>query len=195
MSTVASQADDQNLAGRLQTRQETGMIRRHHQKEGMASHAEYSDCETYRYSLTRVWDETLPRVVFIMLNPSKATEVQNDPTIERCERRARTLGYGGFCAVNIFALRETNPKVMRSHPSPEGPENDQAITRACLWADTIIAAWGAHGDHLDRGASMRNVLRAADRPVHSLGLTKQGHPRHPLYIAYAQHPQPWDMRN
>ena len=129
--------------------------------------------------------------MFIMLNPSKATEKQNDPTIERCERRARALGFGGFCAVNIFALRETDPKAMRVHPSAAGPENDLAITRACRWADTIIAAWGAHGDHLNRGAEMQKVLRETGRPVHCLGVTKKGHPRHPLYIAYAQEPEIW----
>lgn len=169
------------------------MIVRTHQKEDAASVAEYSDCETYRYSLSRVWDESGKKVAFIMLNPSKATEVQNDPTIERCERRARALGFGGFCAVNIFALRETDPHKMRAHPSPEGPDNDRAITRTCLWADTIIAAWGAHGEHRARGAAMREVLRAAGKEVHCLGLTKQGHPRHPLYISYAQRPERWDI--
>ncbi|SHI44245.1 hypothetical protein SAMN05444000_101138 [Shimia gijangensis] len=169
------------------------MITRHHQKDDAASQAEYSECGTYRYSLSRVWQPEGKRVVFIMLNPSKATEKQNDPTIERCERRARALGFGGFCAVNIFALRETDPKKMRAHKSPEGPENDLAITQACHWADTIIAAWGAHGDHLNRGAAMQNVLRATGRPVHCLGLTKKGHPGHPLYIAYAQKPELWDI--
>lgn len=167
------------------------MIVRHHQKNDAASQAEYSECETYRYSLTRVWNPDGARVVYIMLNPSKATEKQNDPTIERCERRARALGFGGFCAVNIFALRETDPKAMREHPSPRGPENDLAITRACHWADTIIAAWGAHGDHLNRGTEMQRVLRAAERPIHCLGLTQKSHPRHPLYIAYAQIPEIW----
>jgi hypothetical protein len=27
-------------------------------------------------------------------------------------------------------------------------------------------------------------------PLH-LGLSKDGHPKHPLYIAYAQQPMPW----
>lgn len=169
------------------------MIVRTHQLGDAASTAEYSDCEAYRYSLRRVWAPDMPRVTYIMLNPSKATETQNDPTIERCERRARVQGFGGFCAVNIFALRETDPKKMRAHPAPEGPENDATIAQSCLWADTIIAAWGAHGDHLNRGLAMRDVLHATGRAVHCLGLTKHGHPRHPLYIAYAQTPEIWDL--
>ena len=167
------------------------MITRGFQKDDAASWAIYSDCETYRYALTRVWDTSGKRVLFIMLNPSRATERQNDPTIERCERRARALGFGGFRAVNIFGLRETHPRLLRRHPAPVGPDNDAIVARGCDWADTIIAAWGAHGDHLGRGAEMRELLIATPRPVHHFGLTKQGHPRHPLYIAYARSPGPW----
>lgn len=169
------------------------MITRHFQKEDATSSAIYSDCETYRYALTRVWDDARPRVLFIMLNPSKATEQQNDPTIERCERRARALGFGGFRAVNIFALRETDPKKMRAHPAPTGPDNDAIVAESCDWADVILAAWGAHGDHLNRGFEMRDVLAGLSKPMHTLGLTKAGHPRHPLYISYAQQPEPWDL--
>lgn len=169
------------------------MQTRHFLKDDAASSAIYSDCEIYRYALTRIWQPAGERVLFIMLNPSKATEQQNDPTIERCERRARALGFGGFRAVNIFALRETDPKLMRRHPAPAGPDNDIIISQSCDWADVIIAAWGAHGDFLDRGAQMRDVLHATGRPLHTLGLTKAGHPRHPLYIAYAQKPEIWPL--
>jgi len=68
------------------------MITRTHLKDDAASTAVYSDCEKYRYALTRIWDENARKVSFVMLNPSTATEVQNDPTVERCERRARALG-------------------------------------------------------------------------------------------------------
>lgn len=169
------------------------MITREFQKGDAASSATYSDCETYRYSLTRVWDDGGRKVAFIMLNPSKATEAQNDPTIERCERRARALGFGGFRAVNIFALRETDPKLLRAHPEPQGPDNDDAVSQACLWADVILAGWGAHGEHLGQGDAMREVLRGTGRRIHCLGLTKAGHPRHPLYIAYAQQPEIWTL--
>ena len=79
------------------------MITRSHIKDDAPSVAVYSDCERYRYALTRVWDPLGPRLSFVMLNPSTATEVQNDPTVERCERRARALGFGGFRVTNIFA--------------------------------------------------------------------------------------------
>lgn len=167
------------------------MLTRTHQKGDAASTAVYSDCERYRYALTRVWDDAAERVLFIMLNPSKATEVQNDPTVERCERRARTLGFGGFRVTNIFAWRETSPKLLRTAPEPIGAGNDDALLDGCDWADRIICGWGAHGDHLGRGAEVEALLRATGKPLHTLGLTKHGAPRHPLYISYATRPAPW----
>lgn len=168
------------------------MITRHHISETSVSTAVYSDCETYRYALTRTWDETLPRLGYVLLNPSKATEVQNDPTVERCERRARTLGYGAFRVTNIFGLRETDPHKMRRVADPTGPDNDTALTELGQWSDLIIAGWGTHGAHQGRGPVVEAVLRQTGCALHCFGLTKAGHPRHPLYVAYAQAPIPWD---
>ncbi len=171
------------------------MITRSHVKGDAPSVAVYSDCEHYRYLLTRVWDETRPRALFVMLNPSTATEVQNDPTVERCERRARTLGFGAFRVTNIFAWRATDPKEMRAQPDPVGPENDAAIRASVDWATgagaKIVCAWGAHGAHLDRGAAVERLLRATGRELWHLGLTKAGAPKHPLYIGYDRQPERW----
>lgn len=168
------------------------MITRTHLKGDAASEAVYSDCETYRYSLTRIWDGGRRRVAFIMLNPSKATEVQNDPTIERCERRARALGFGGFRAVNIFGFRETDPALLRKAEEPAGHDNDAALLAACDWADQIICGWGVHGEHLSRGPAVEALLRDAGYELQVLGLTKAGHPRHPLYIGYKVQPELWE---
>lgn len=167
------------------------MITRQHQKSDTASVAVYSDCEKYRYSLTRVWENAGRKVLFIMLNPSTATEIQNDPTVERCERRARTLGFGAFRVTNIFAWRDTDPKKMRAAADPVGPENDETILESCTWADTVVCAWGTHGAHRDRGKYVEDTLRENVSRLFHLGLTKQGHPKHPLYIAYSQQPEHW----
>jgi len=167
------------------------MIERYFQKGDARSLAVYSDCERYRYSLTRVWDDTGKKALFIMLNPSTATEKQNDPTVERCERRARALGFGAFRVTNIFAWRDTDPRKMRAAAEPIGPHNDKTILASCPWADQVIAAWGTHGAHLNRGPEILEKLRAAGTPLYHLGLSKEGHPKHPLYIAYSEQPQKW----
>ena len=87
--------------------------------------------------------------------------------------------------VNIFAARATFPadlKRMR-HPVSEngGPANDRAIRRAVRTADTVIAAWGNHGSHMDRSTRVRRMLEGVE--VYCLGVTGAGEPKHPLYLA------------
>ncbi|PQO23862.1 hypothetical protein C2I36_05765 [Rhodobacteraceae bacterium WD3A24] len=168
------------------------MVTRAHLKGDAPSTAVYSPCMAYRYLLTRIWQPGGRRALFVMLNPSTATEKQNDPTVERCERRARALGFGAFRVCNIFAFRATDPKVMRAAEEPVGPANDAAIADSAAWADAVICAWGSHGAHLDRGAAVERLLRATGAPLQHLGLTRHNQPRHPLYISYGRKPEPWD---
>ncbi|MFN7224281.1 MAG: DUF1643 domain-containing protein [Paracoccaceae bacterium] len=169
------------------------MVMRQHLKGDAQSEAVYSLCEHYRYLLTRVWSGNGPRALFVMLNPSTATETQNDPTVERCERRARALGFGAFRVVNIFAFRATDPRVMRAEPDPVGPGNDAAILSSVIgWQpDRVVCAWGAHGAHLARGVSVERLLRGTGYPLWHLGLTAAGQPKHPLYIGYDRQPELW----
>lgn len=166
-------------------------IRRRHETDDGWREAVYSKCEAYRYSLTACWNPDAPRLLFVMLNPSKATELTNDPTIERCERRARRLEYGAFRVVNLFAFRETSPARLKVAPAPHGPDNHRHIAEGSEWADDILAAWGVHGAHLDENQHALGILTASGKPLFHLGQTKDGHPRHPLYISYSKHPEVW----
>lgn len=166
-------------------------IRKYH-TDDISSEVAYSDCGLYRYRLFRQWSPEGGTVNFIMLNPSKADEFRNDPTVERCERRARQLGFGAFCVTNIFAWRDTDPKAMRQVSEPIGPLNDDVLIDRAIQSDQIITAWGAHGEHRERGPQVARMLRNAGLPLYHLGLSKFGHPRHPLYISYARSPERWD---
>ena len=169
------------------------MIERTFVKDEVASVALYSECDQYRYALTRIWDTSGKRIAFIMLNPSTATEIQNDPTVERCERRARALGFGGFRVCNIFAYRATDPRDMRAQSDPVGQDNTSQILEAAKWADKLVCAWGTHGEHKNQGPQMETFLRQQNMDLYHLGLSKAGHPKHPLYIAYAQQLEIWPV--
>ncbi len=156
---------------------------RFHEAEGKRSWALFSPCEQYRYRLRREWGEGAS-LCYVMLNPSKANEISNDPTVERCERRARALGYGAFEVVNIFAWRSTDPKQLYTSRDPIGEGNDSAIAESVASCTHVLAAWGAHGALNGRGQIVQNTL-PLERSFH-LGLTKKGEPKHPLYISYAQ---------
>tara|TARA_R110000868_G_scaffold411515_3_gene705056 strand:- start:64173 stop:64700 length:528 start_codon:yes stop_codon:yes gene_type:complete len=169
------------------------LVERRAQRGDAFSSALYSPCARYRYALSREWVDG-PRILYVMLNPSKATEAQNDPTVERCERRARALGFGGFRVCNLFGWRETSPALLKRAEQPVGPDNDSVLRQSAAWLGTtgvILCGWGVHGAHLERGAEVADLLRRTGRPLRHLGVTKDGHPRHPLYVAYAQALLPW----
>jgi hypothetical protein len=144
--------------------------------------ATFDPSRTYRYALERRWSEAAP-AVFVMLNPSTADAFAEDPTIRRCLAFARREGCGGLVVVNLFALRATDPYELYKivHPDPVGPENDRIVREAAAEAEgPVIAAWGVHGALNGRGAIVARLLEASD--LMCLGLTKDGHPRHPLYV-------------
>jgi hypothetical protein len=156
-----------------------------------AGSATYDRSRRFRYRLSRVWDPVGPRICFIMLNPSTATASELDPTVSRTVRWAQQWGYGSVEVVNIFALRSTDPKHLRSAGDPIGVGNDTAIATAAGQADLCVAAWGTHGEFLGRGASVASSLLTSGHQLQVLGLSKHGHPRHPLYLRNDLTPFSW----
>jgi hypothetical protein len=151
----------------------------------MLRSAEFSDCEVYRYRLSREWDTANPRrACFCMLNPSTADAIQDDPTIRRCMSFARTWGYGGVQIVNLFAFRSTDPARLFETADPIGPDNNDAILDAADECETIVCAWGNIAEQVARGRAYMLVamMRETGKVLHCLGKTREGSPRHPLYV-------------
>lgn len=157
----------------------------------MQTGANFSPERRYRYRLWRTWDSTRKHVVFIMLNPSIADANVNDPTVERCERRAMDWGWGGLVVVNLFGLIATYPKDLLRADDPVGPDNDLHITAALVGAGIVVGAWGAHGSYRGRSKAVKAILANSNCRWQHLGLTQSGEPRHPLYIALAVQPVLW----
>lgn len=147
----------------------------------MRGDAVFSRCRAYRYALWREWDPAGPTVLFIGLNPSTADHRRDDPTIRRCIGFAQAWGFGRLAVGNIFAYRTPHPALLKRAASPVGRANDRWLRRLADEADLVVAAWGVHGAHRDRAAA---VLRYLPRP-RCLGTTKDGAPRHPLYLPRA----------
>jgi hypothetical protein len=146
----------------------------------MVAGATFSSCRKWRYSLWRVWDKQKQMVTFIGLNPSTATENENDPTITRCINFADAWGYGGMYMANIFAYRATDPKKMKAFSDPVGKKNDQWLIKMSQTSAITVAAWGAHGMHLNRGDQVVRLLKGMQ--LYCLGRTQNNQPRHPLYL-------------
>jgi hypothetical protein len=119
-------------------------------------------------------------MLWIGLNPSTADEQQLDPTLTRIARFSEREGMDGFWMGNLFGLRATDPAVMKAATDPNGPGNDASLLEAAGRCEKIVAAWGVHGEHLDRAAAVVKLLTGHE--LWCLGTTKDGHPRHPLYV-------------
>lgn len=138
--------------------------------------------------------------VFIMLNPSTADCAQDDPTIRRCVSFARRFGFDRLEVVNLFAFRATSPADLLkvgAEADPVGSENEWHVAKALDNAGLIVCAWGAHGGHLDQDETMMgwiDVHNYRDAPVVCLGQTKDGFPRHPLYLKSDAEPAPYTGR-
>jgi hypothetical protein len=181
---------------------------------GLETGALFSDDMRYRYRLWRRWDDKAPKINFIMLNPSTADDVVNDPTVERCERRVRAMNGGELIVTNLFGLRATDPLELLAVADPSGPENGVEIVKAAKQADLVVIAWGVHGairspeDVADQAADKQPIhgfkvreagrgmltielLRSLGIKLFCLGKTQKGEPKHPLYVPYSKKPEPF----
>jgi hypothetical protein len=141
----------------------------------------------YRYRLWRLWDELLPIMAWVMLNPSTADADVDDPTIRKCIGFAKHHGYGGIIVVNLFAWRATDPKELPTVADPVGPENDGHILWACKAPilASVIAGWGSNKFAAQRATFVKTLIRSgARRQILCFRKSAAGNPWHPLYLPY-----------
>lgn len=141
--------------------------------------AKFDRSKRYRFSLQRIWQPELELATFVMLNPSTADHVKNDPTITRCINLSRSWGFGGINVVNLFAYRTSSPAHLRKIARPVGKENDRHIETNAANSARVILAWGNHGSWRGRNEEVLNLL--SDFDLWCIGSTRTGQPKHPLY--------------
>lgn len=157
----------------------------------MESGAVISDCGLYRYELTRSWDDEMPTLEWVMLNPSTADAQVDDPTIRRCIGFAKLWMYGGIVVHNLFAYRSSSPAALADAEDPIGPDNHWYLSNR--HGLRTMAGWGSHpaaqkwwnGEPYDISSALRRGQLLC------LGTTGNGSPKHPLYVPSATHPVPW----
>lgn len=149
---------------------------------GVLGSAVFSPCMRYRYSLVRPLGVRGPRMLMVLLNPSTADEDRNDPTIRRCVGFAQREGVGELVICNAYGLRSTDPGALTRTDDPVGPSNIRTIVQHARRAERVAVAWGVHG-----GAHARALADRLGRRhrLECLGTTRDGWPKHPLYLSKA----------
>ncbi len=148
----------------------------------------------YRYALGRGYGDKI--VTWVMLNPSVADAMVDDPTIRKVRKFSLALTGGQFTrfvVVNLYAWRATKPATLSNAAyGPErcdvvGPMNVIAVGDALLAADHVVVAWGANKGPAHDGAVARvmgQIERRGIKPL-CLGRTGDGSPCHPLMLPYS----------
>ncbi len=159
----------------------------------MSSDALISKCGQYRYWLRR-GDMGGIKVCFVMLNPSTADAETDDRTVSRCIRFTKDWGGSGLTILNLYAYRSTDPKNLKAVADPVGPENEKHWRELLPAHDVVVCAWGANAEReaVERFVSVANELGVQ---LYCLATTKDGQPRHPLYLKSNLKPVPWLIMN
>jgi hypothetical protein len=152
----------------------------------MEKSAVLSPCGTYRYSLTRTWDISLPSVSFIGLNPSTADADRDDATSRVYIRYAERWGFGTLYICNLFALRSRDPRELRIAKCPIGCDNDSQLNQLQNRAQLTVCARGNPGGFLGRDEQVLATLVNPD----CLVKLKSGRPGHPLFKSLKLKPIP-----
>jgi hypothetical protein len=142
--------------------------------------AVFSPDRKHRYALIRVWNNELPRIMFIGLNPSTANEKENDPTIRRVINFAKGWGFGGVYMCNLFSFVTPYPSELKK--AKDNLENDFHLRYYTSISKEVLCAWGAFPEIGERSSQVYKMLKNYSAEFSALQINKNGSPKHPLYV-------------
>ena len=142
----------------------------------------------HRYTLQRNWLGAGGILNWIMLNPSTADDVFDDPTIRKCIGFSKRWGFAGLTVTNLFGYRATDPAELKklNRGLAIGVSNDINIENEARLARTVVCAWGDHGTWLARDTEVCRLL--SSRALFCIGRTRGGNPLHPSRCGYTNRP-------
>lgn len=157
---------------------------------GKLGTATFSDDETLRYTLVREWDADLPRLMAMLLNPSKADHDRSDNTVTRVIDFAKAWGFGSLVVTNMWPIRETKSKLAKEWAKVAIFDHARRLEMEINWTHVDLAAedcsailvgWGANATE-EESEEMIVRLKATGHPVFALVINADGTPKHPLYV-------------
>ncbi len=150
----------------------------------------FSKCKTHRYTLTRTWNNELPTLVYICLNPSNANEIDNDQTINKCISIAKSNNFGSICVVNLFSFIATNPIELLNVELRVDDVQVDYIQKIIHKYNNFCLAWGnvvcnknIKNIAMDRIDFILNLLQENDKNIYCIKRNKSLQPKHPLYCS------------
>ena len=148
------------------------------------------EVDKVRYALGKLGKNNL---LVIGVNPSTATPDEPDQTIKKVMKISADNGYDGWIMVNLYPQRSTDPQGMIFNQGlfDENIKQIESICKKyniqkawCAWGD-LIDTFGKKSFLHDSWDKIKTLLKKQNVTLyHYDTLTKDGNPRHPLYVAY-----------
>ena len=168
----------------------------------------FSQCKNYRWILKRELFNGKKTIVFIGLNPSKANSVNDDRTLIRIINFCSRWKYKNIYLINLFGLISSSPSELLKNIDPVGGNNDLITLKVLdFWRENsncdLWLGWGDKGRLFGRDRIVLKLIKNLSniepnennyyRRVLSLGSTKKGSPRHPLYMPNESFLKPFEQ--
>lgn len=117
-------------------------------------------------------------------------------TCDRTPSRSSALSF----TIEQKFIPPSKPSLLKQATEPIGEDNDRYILESVSKSDAfgtaianrIILAWGNHGAWQQQDLYTLELLKNHNH-LYSLGMTKRGCPRHPLYLHRNSQPQIYDV--
>lgn len=151
----------------------------------LATTAIYSEDNTKKYLLRKIWDAAKPSLAIVLLAPSTASGIELDRTTQLVINNAYRLGYGSVSIVNLFA---TMDDFSFSSAEETDAENMKAIVTEAKKCDTLVYAPGngkaKNQTFQKRAAQVLKSLKPYEKKMKCLSNEDNSvRLRHPLYPA------------
>jgi serine/threonine protein phosphatase 1 len=145
------------------------------------------DDDNVRFMLGEAGDNP---IICFGINPSRANDVKDDPTISRIKKIAAENNCDGWVMLNLYPQRATNPDDIHQEADKALILKNAVIIRSVFKAypdALILASWG---DAIKKRNYLKDCLKTIISIDHDRrwvcrgGLTAKGNPRHQLYVAH-----------
>lgn len=152
----------------------------------MIRDAGFNEDRTRRYWLLRRWHQLKPCYAYIGLNPSKADERRDDPTIMKGIGFTDRFGGGSLLMLNANDLVATDPREMKMHREPCSQANYEIMVNLLddYKPERVVCMWGANGGHMGGDKAVLKMLKLMNIEPWCFKLTAAGQPYHPLYLPW-----------
>jgi hypothetical protein len=143
----------------------------------------FSPCGQYRFRLERELSNNNKSILFIMLNPSTATNDKDDKTIKILKQIANKWDCGKILVGNLYPFCASKPTALNQEiPKEIQEENIKHVREMASMCDIVVYAWGTKGPLGDKQKVpdwLLQLQQQLKKQPCCLGISVKGIPKHP----------------